>query len=295
MKLKLTILVFLVFLVCSCRKHIAYRTENVEVTALADIIVPSSEEQAEHKAEQNSNSQKNVDLNKRKIIKDGDITIETDSIASGKKRIELLVKKYNGYLSSEKYFNREGSTECELKIRIPAASFDSIVSDVEKGKKNMVIKDKNISSRDVTAEYIDLETRLNNKRAYLQRYNELLKKASSVKDILEIQEKTRAIEEELESTEGKLKYYNDLITYSTLNIALTSRKEYLDKPFFQGSFWKRTGNAFVSGWYGFIEFIIYMFRIWPVWIITAFVFYLTRRMVKKRNFKILGKKDLGKK
>ena len=61
----------------------------------------------------------------------------------------------------------------------------------------------------MTDQFIDLETRLENKRNYLKRYNDLLLKANSIKEILEIEEKIRALEEEIESATGQLKYLSD--------------------------------------------------------------------------------------
>jgi hypothetical protein len=107
----------------------------------------------------------------------------------------------------------------------------------------------------------------------------------SVKDILEIEEKTRAIEEEIESTEGRLKYLNDQVSFSTLDVILVIKSEYIEKPFFKGRFFKRLGLAFISGWYGFIEFSIYIFRIWPIWIITFLTIYIIKRVKKKKNKK----------
>jgi hypothetical protein len=268
-------LIILLFLGCySCSKD---RYIQSEPTTLACIVTSDKPEFKDDKSDI-----KNTEIDKRKIIKDGSLQIEVDSIVKTKKLIDKLVKSYQGYYASERYVNSQGSSDYLIKIRVPSEKFDSMIFAIEKGKNNMLIVSKNISARDVTAEFIDLETRLNNKRGYLQRYKELLKKANSVKDILEIQGKTREIEEEIESTEGKLQYYDDLIAYSSLDITLTIRKEYIDKPFFQGSFWKRLGQAFVSGWFGFIEFIIYFFRIWPVWIITALTFYIIKRLVRRR-------------
>ncbi len=85
---------------------------------------------------------------------------------------------------------------------------------------------KEIDARDVTDQFIDLETRLASKRNYLKRYNDLLAKAKTVKDILEIEEKIRGIEEEIESTTGRLKYLGDLVNYSTLDLVISEPKNY---------------------------------------------------------------------
>jgi hypothetical protein len=223
-------------------------------------------------------------VNKKKIIKDGSIKIEADNIKESKKKLDILVKNFNGYIADESYNDENGTSEYIIKIRVPFENFEQIVSSIESGNRNIV--SKNISARDVTEEFIDLETRLKNKKNYLIKYNELLKQAESVEDILKIEENTRTIEEEIESTEGRLKYLNDQVSYSTLDITLFLKKEYIEKSAFKGNFFDRLGQAIVSGVSGIIEFIIYIFRIWPIWVITIITIILIKRNIKRiRNRK----------
>lgn len=220
---------------------------------------------------------------KRKIIKDGNIQIEVDNIPASKMRIEELVKQAGGYISDDSYSDDYGSQNCSLKIRIPSSNFDTLIAAVEKGNKDIMRKD--ITARDVTEEFIDLETRLQNKKNYLQRYTELLKQAKSVEDILKIQANTRALEEEIESTEGRLKYLNDQVSYSTLEISLIVKKEYIAEPFYKGHFFTRLGHAFINGWYGAVEFILVFFRLWALWIIIILCIYSIIRLRRKRKNK----------
>ena len=231
--------------------------------------------------EQKSTEQ--VDVTDKKIIKDGTLSINVETIDDSKKKLNTMVKKFNGYVSNETFSDENGNSEYSIKIRVPSANFDSLLSAIESGNKNIV--SKNISVRDVTEDYIDLETRLKDKKNYLQKYNDLLTRAKSVKDILAIEENTRVIEEEIESTEGKLRYLSDQITLSTLDVTLFIKNEYLEKPLFKENFFKRLGQSLSSGFIGIVEFIIYFFRIWPVWIITILTFMIIRRIIKKRRNK----------
>jgi hypothetical protein len=220
---------------------------------------------------------------KKKIIKDGTIRIDIYNIKESKNKIDLIVARFDGYISNESFNDEYSNSEYTIKIRVPSVNFDSIIAIIERGNKNIL--SKSISARDVTEEFIDMETRLKNKKNYLIKYNDLLKQAKSVQDILGIEEKTRIIEEEIESTEGRFKYLNDLVSYSTLEVTLVLKKEYIENPVFKGNFFKRLGQAISSGWFGSIEFFIYLFRIWPLWIITFLTIYIINRIKKKRNKK----------
>ena len=147
------------------------------------------------------------------------------------------------------------------------------------------VKYKEIDARDVTEQFIDLETRLANKKSYLLKYKELLNQAKTVKDILEIETNIRAIEEEIESTYGRLKYLSDLVDYSTLDLEITKPKDtkyQIDK---RDNFLTRIRFALVKGWIGFVDLIVFAVRIWPFWIIITLFIYFLIRVGKRMNRK----------
>jgi hypothetical protein len=219
----------------------------------------------------------------RKIIRDANVVLIVKDIVKSKTAVDSLLKKYKAYYSNETYNNTDYEHNCYLGIRVPAENLDALIAEIE--KEIGEVYNKNISARDVTEEYIDLDTRLKNKRNYLNRYTELLKQAKTIKDILEIQTKIRELEEEIESTTGRLKYLTNQVNFSTLNLQLTKRTEiYLDPD--KGKFGKRLKNSLVKGWYGLVSFILFVIRIWPFWIIAGGVVYVTRRfLIRRRNRK----------
>ena len=166
---------------------------------------------------------------------------------------------------------------------MPAQNFELFISGIESGDGE--ITNKSISARDVSEEFIDLETRLLNKNSYLKQYREILKKARTIKDILEVQEKIRRIEEEIESTQGRLKYLSDQVSFSTLNLTLTKKKEYKYTPEEKEKFIERLKNDFSKGWSGFVSFLLFIIRIWPFWIICYGIWFLFNRWRKKRKLK----------
>jgi len=152
---------------------------------------------------------------------------------------------------------------------------------IETGTGEVLYKD--INARDVAEEYIDLETRLANKRKFAERYTELLKKAGTVKDMVEIEESIRNIEEEIESTEGRLRYLNDQVSFSKLTLILTQEKNYTYKPQHTRNFFERLKESLHKGWKGFVGFLLLMVRIWPFWILAIVGWMLYRRFKKRRK------------
>lgn len=219
---------------------------------------------------------------KKKIIKDGSLGIEVKDLAQAKTQIDTLLRSVGGYYDSEDYSNNDYAIQYDFKIRIPAEKFELFIAKLEQ-EGNNVIAYKNIEARDVTEEFIDLETRLTNKQKYLARYQDLLKNAKSVKEILEIQEKIRGLEEELESTAGKLKYMNDLVNYSTLSLNVSQKKDYKYTPEQRANIVEKVKQSIVGGWYSFVDFLLILLYNWAFLIIIAVAIYYFVKYRKRRK------------
>ena len=220
-------------------------------------------------------------VGKKKIIKDGNISVKTSDINLSKKGINDLLKKLNAYYESEDLQNNDQTISYNLKIRVPAENFEKLISSIENGKDE--IKSKSIQARDVTEEFIDVETRLANKREYLKRYKELLSKASTVKDILAIEENIRTLQEEIESKEGRLKYLSDQVSFSTLDINLYKEKEFIYKPQPQDKFSERVKTSLSNGWTSVVNFVLWIITVWPYIILTLIGFFVIRRVKKSKS------------
>jgi len=230
-----------------------------------------------------NNVQITVPVDKKKIIKDGNMSIKSIDIAESKKGIDELVKKHNAYYDSEELQNNDSRISYDLKIRIPSENFEKFISQIEQGKDE--ISNKSIHSRDVTAEFVDTEARLNNKREYLKRYKDLLSKAASVKDILAIEENIRTLQEEIESKEGLLKYLSDQVAYSTLDISLYKENEYIYKAKQKDKFIERIKRSLSDGWTSIVDFLLWILTIWPFIILILAATYIFRSRIKKRKVK----------
>lgn len=222
-----------------------------------------------------------VQQQEKKIIKDGRMGIKVANLEIAKNRVDTLLLRWQGYYGNEALSNTNYQSSYELTIRIPSRYFELFIGALEKGGGE--IEYKSIDARDVTTRFIDLETRLANKKSYLVRYNQLLKKANTVEEILKIQEKIRRIEEEIESTTGTLKYLSSQVNFSTLRLTLSQEKEFTYIAKKRDSFLERLKMSLSKGWFGFVDFLLFMIRLWPFWILAIGIVWLWKKW--KRNKK----------
>ena len=277
------LILFTLFVSCDSKQINSFETENnlaleTEIQAEEEII-PITRQEALKPPPPPPLAQKTV-VNKKKIIKDGRVGLKVKDLDKAKLQLDSLVKKYDAYYANESFSNSHYRSAYNLKIRIPSIRFSAFIAGVDNAKVELMFKD--INARDVSEEYYDLKTRLGNKRLYLSRYQDLLKKAKSIKDILEVEEKIRYLVEEIESVEGQIKYLDDQVGYSTLNLTISMEKDARFEPKKQDKFSERLKESLANGWFGIVTFFLFLVKIWPMWIV-GFILIIVWRRYKRRK------------
>jgi hypothetical protein len=143
------------------------------------------------------------------------------------------------------------------------------------------IDSKNISSRDVTTQFIDMSTRLQNKKLLEARYLSLLKQANRMGDILQVENKLSEIRSEIESEQGQLNYLSKQVAYSSLDITFYTRHmQAVDKGYGAGYKFK---NALSQGWDTLTGWFFGLISLWPVLIVIGLLVVLFKRWRKRRK------------
>jgi hypothetical protein len=215
-----------------------------------------------------------------KIIKTAEISFQVKNYKEDILVLKKIIKSNNGFISNEKEKNSDTEIRNDIIIRIQNNKFDKLVNEIM--TVAAVIDYKNISAEDVTEDYVDLQTRLKTKKKVEERYEAILLKANSIYDILQVERELASIREQIEAVEGRLRYYNDRISYSTINLSVYEVLEYVPKSPDQ-RFSSKFKKALVSGWRGLINFFIGVLYLWPFWLIVALTWWIIRRIIKRRR------------
>jgi len=225
-------------------------------------------------------SETKVDVEK-KIIKTAYLNMEVSNYSSSRKLIDSALKHFNAYVVSENLQNSEYQIGNSINIKVPANQFEMLLANLAKLAKK--VDSQNIETRDVTEEYIDVETRLNNSKKVEQTYLKLLRKTNSIEDILKIEQKLGEIRTDIESTEGRLKYLNHQISYSSINLNVYQTLEYKYNPEKLPNFFQRLKKSVNLGWNGIVVFFLFLIGIWPLWILAVVGYYIWRYIVRFRR------------
>lgn len=217
----------------------------------------------------------------KKIIKEGDISFETGDVAATRKQILASLKKNGGYVEEDNQTDNgdDNRKEFVLNVKIPAANFDAFLGSVSSTATK--IDSKNISIKDVTTEFIDTKTRLENKKLLEARYLELLKRATKISEMLEIENKLADIRSDIESTQGQFNYLNKQVAYSSLSITFyTTQPAQVETSV---GFWYRLKESFSDG-YALLQSLFFgVLSLWPYWFVLFGFYMLIKRWSKRRK------------
>jgi len=226
------------------------------------------------------NQELDVSIDK-KIIKDARIGVEVKDYYLYRNTIDSIINSLGAYILNDDLNKNDYSINSSLTIRIPSKEFNELITNLEKGTQKLLYK--KISARDVTEEFIDIEARLTIKKEVEKRYIQLLAKARNIKEILEVEEKLRILREEIEAKVGRLNYLKKQVSYSTVYLQINQKLDYKYEPSKEQNFFQRLIKSLDKGWKGFVSFLLFLFRIWPVVLIGMVIFFYIRRIRRKKR------------
>ena len=202
-------------------------------------------------------------LTNRKIIRNASLSVQTLEFDAFLEKLTEAVSEVGGFIESSEiggrtYYNQSKLRNAYLVIRIPADRLDAFLNTVD-GLGN--VTSKNTGLRDVTTSYIDSEKHLEALRAEQTALMEILKNATTVEDIITVQDRLSDVSYEIESYESILRSYDDQIDLSTvtLNLNEVERETIVEEETFGQEVSRRFKESMEDVGDGFRSFGIWLF------------------------------------
>lgn len=208
----------------------------------------------------------------RKLIRNGDISLEVSDLEKTQAAIEEWVKEFGGYISS----SNNGEKSSSYTVRIPSEKFDSAM---DAAGALGTLKNKNISTQDVSDQFYDLQSRLETKKVLREKLNGYLRQANSMQDILKVESELNSVQSDIESMEGRLKRLTSQIDFSTISVYVTLPYKSVQGGGFElpnlGDGFRHFVSNIISYFGGFVAVIFYVIICGiPLVAVLAFLFWL---------------------
>lgn len=161
----------------------------------------------------------------RIVIQNADLSIVVSDVEARMKEIQQMAEEMGGFVVSSNLYQTYTSNsvlvpEATITIRVPSEDLDNALNTIKEGAVD--VQSETRSGQDVTAEYVDLKSRLKNYEAAERELSELLQNAATTEDVINIFNQLAYYREQIEITKGQINYYEEAAALSAISIRLVA-------------------------------------------------------------------------
>lgn len=153
------------------------------------------------------------------VINTGRATLLAQNLDRTRDELQRLAQRHGGFIASEQSSSdRDGRIQsASMELRVPAAAFPTVLEGL---RDIATVRHVQTTSEDVTTQVIDVDSRVRSMRTSLAQLRKLLRRATDVATMLQIESDITTREAELESALAQQRYLQDQTAMSTLGVEL---------------------------------------------------------------------------
>ena len=207
-----------------------------------------------------------------KVQKNGSVSVLVENIDESIEALKSINNTFGGQITNI-YDNGKGNERTvQITVKVPVEKFEAYYEQLRKLDGEVVYAD--ITTVDVTEEYIDITSRLNNLRNTEAQLNKILERADSVTDVLAVQKELSTVRGEIESYEQRKRYFDSKTDYAYISVSFAIDKTGLNISEEQWKPWgevKAAVKALVEVLKGLVNVIIWLVIFSPLVLIPYFL------------------------
>ena len=149
------------------------------------------------------------------------ISVGAGTFDSKLSQARALVEAEGGYIAGTSAQSAPVDNQIRsgvINFMVPAANFDATIDGLSKIGK---VQNEQITGTDVSGQYLDLQTRLDNAEAQRTAMLALLTQAKNINDMIAVQNQIAQITGTIEQLKGQIKYLDAHTAFSALTITMT--------------------------------------------------------------------------
>ncbi|MEV0725257.1 DUF4349 domain-containing protein [Micromonospora purpureochromogenes] len=154
-------------------------------------------------------------VDQRAIIYTGTMRVQVDDVEGAARRAVAAVVAAGGFVGGDNRRSVAADAEAELELRVPAAKFTALIDELATyGRQQR----REVKTQDVTEETVDLDARIATQRARVDSARKLLSRATSIPELVSLEDEVSRREADLASLEAKKRRLADLTALSTITV-----------------------------------------------------------------------------
>lgn len=229
---------------------LAVKSTSHSSDSITNGVNQASANQVSEKGDSDGSKQIQAVKQNSKIIKNGNLVIETTDFS---KSVDSLIKKAEdcgGYVESSNIsglsINENGTynnRNANIKIRIPEQYFNQFMMNA--GAIGNIIS-SSTNSENVTFQYFDAEAHITALKTEESRLLELLKKTGELKDIISVENELTNVRYQIENLTGTLKKLDNQVSYSAITVDINEVQNLKTVSKGNKNLWNEISKGFVD-------------------------------------------------
>lgn len=160
------------------------------------------------------------DVTDRMVITNSSLSLQVANVTETIEQIKNKVSEYSGWIVNSNIDRREFGENAVLSLRVPSDKVEDLVPYLRELAVKVVNED--VSGTDITDQYVDLEERLLKLYETREKFEEIYDRATTVDEILRVQQQIFSIQNQIDSTLGQMEYYENSAKTSLVTIYLST-------------------------------------------------------------------------
>lgn len=218
----------------------------------------------------------------RLVIKTADLAINVEDVRTADAALRTRIATLGGYIIESQSNGVDDTLTMNVSFRVPVDRFDDALGGVQGLAKKVL--SMTVHGDDVTAEFVDLQSKQRTLEATRDRLLALLARAETVEDTLRVNQNVTEVQTQIDQIQGRVKFLSQSSAMSTINVAITPVIAPEPEPVVEQG-WQplKIASAALHNLTGFgqvIASILIVLLIWsPVWgVLLLLGLWLARRL-----------------
>lgn len=175
-----------------------------------------------------------VENTDRLVVRDTSMSLQVKDVPEAINRIERLAVEKGGFLVDSSLSKPEGAASGNITVRVPENKRPEAMAEF----RSLAVKvvSENVLGTDVTDQYVDNESRLEVLNKTKAKFEEIMARAVTVQDLLEVQRELINLQEQIDSLRGQQKYLEQTAKLTKITVYLST--DDLALPYTPDSSWR---------------------------------------------------------